>query len=126
GIHRLGGQLGLVGGPLAGFLGELIGWRWTFVILAIPTFLLVAAMLPLKEPRRGATMGQVEQPHESRLTIGESYRRVRAIHSLRRTWVAAFMFGSGTLSFGVFLNQFFSDDYHYSPSARGFVSFLFG
>src|SRR5205807_7438098 len=33
---------GLVAGPLAGGLGEVMGWRATFVVLAIPTFLLVA------------------------------------------------------------------------------------
>src|SRR5580698_4057915 len=49
--------LGLVGSPLAGWLGQVVGWRPTFVLLAIPTFICaVVLMTTLKEPPRRAVI----------------------------------------------------------------------
>lgn len=36
-----------------GFLNELVGWRWTFVIAAVPGILLAIALAFRREPRRG-------------------------------------------------------------------------
>jgi MFS family permease len=45
--------LGLVASPLAGWLGSLVGWRPTFVILAVPTFVCAALVARfLTEPER--------------------------------------------------------------------------
>ncbi|HEX2850475.1 MAG TPA: MFS transporter [Acidimicrobiales bacterium] len=123
-VHRLGAVVGLIGGPIAGLLAEHMGWRPTFVVLAIPTFILVALMLPLKEPRRGATVGIEETPEH--IGFAEGYRRVKAIRSLARTWPAAFLFGAGTLQFATLLNQFLDEVYHMSPFARGSVTLVFG
>jgi MFS family permease len=51
--------LGLIGSPLAGGLGSVVGWRPTFVVLAIPTFVCAASVARLlKEPaRRSALAG---------------------------------------------------------------------
>lgn len=52
-----GSMLGLV---LAGWLGEAIGWRWTFVALGLPGIVFVLLVkLTLHEPVRGANDGLV-------------------------------------------------------------------
>lgn len=116
--------LGLIGGPLAGFIAALLGWRIAFVALAVPTFVFVAWLSRLAEPTRGASMGlSFGEPLRS---VTEGFRRVKAIRSLRRTWMAAFLFGAGTLPLQTVLNNFFHDVYHLGDTARGNVSLLYG
>src|SRR4051794_3020128 len=128
GIHRLGAVLGLIGGPLAGLLVGTLGWSWrgAFIVLAIPTFVLVALVGRMREPRRGASVGAAETGEEETVSIGEAFRRLQAIRSLKRTWAAAFMFGAGSLAFASFLNTFLKDVYGASPNTRGGITLLFG
>ena len=119
------GAVGLVAGPIAGVLGQRVGWRTTFVVLALPTFVLAAVVMRLKEPARGQSLGLV-QPDEERTSMSEAFRRLRAVRSLRRTWLAAAFFGAGTASFSTYLSLFFNDVYHVKPAARGYIAALFG
>lgn len=54
-LHGLGLYVGMILAlSLAGWLGEIIGWRWTFVLLGAPGLLLaVIVKLTLREPIRG-------------------------------------------------------------------------
>ncbi|HUC37337.1 MAG TPA: MFS transporter, partial [Acidimicrobiales bacterium] len=128
GTYRFG-SYGLslaVGAGLAGIVGSAIGWRATYVLLALPTFALVVFVrVLLKEPERGATQG-LAVASESESTIGESFRRVRAIRTLRRTWTSAFLFGAGTLPFATLLSTFFKDVYHQGDAARGVIATVYG
>ena len=58
-IHAAGATLGIVAGlSLGGWLGELIGWRITFVVLAIPGLVMALVVkLTLREPVRGYADG---------------------------------------------------------------------
>jgi MFS family permease len=123
--HRQAATIGLIGGPLAGALGSWIGWRSTFVVLAIPTFILAAMLSKLTEPPRGATVG-VFASDEPAPSMREGFRRIRAIRSLRRTWVSAFLFGSGTLPFATFLNLYLKHVFHLHPTQRGLFTAVFG
>src|SRR5437660_1009164 len=124
-VYRLGPTAAqAVAGVLAGALGAAIGWRPTFVVLAIPTLLLVGGLLKLREPGRGASL-ELAVPEEERASMGEGFRRVRAIRSLKRTWVAAFFFGAGTLPFITYLSLFFKDVYHFSSVARGNITAVY-
>ena len=127
GAYRTGGQtLALLGGPLAGLIAALLGWRASFVILAIPTFgLAFLAVSVLREPARGGSQGLSGQAEEHG-TILEGYRRIRSIPSLRRTWIAAFLFGGGTIPFATLLSTFFKDVYHTGDTARGLLSAVYG
>jgi branched-chain amino acid transport system ATP-binding protein len=127
GGYRAGGQaLALIGGPLAGLIAAIAGWRTAFVVLAMPTFVLAAVVaVALREPDRGAAQG-LALAAEERRSILEGYRRIRAIPSLRRTWVAAFLFGGGTIPFVTLLSNFFKDVYHSGDATRGLLTGLYG
>ncbi|TMC48458.1 MAG: MFS transporter [Chloroflexi bacterium] len=127
GSYRTFGQaLALLGGPLAGLIAAVLGWRAAFVILALPTFVLAAvAFTTLREPQRGASQGGAGASEEHG-SILEGYRRIRAIPSLRRTWFAAFLFGGGTIPFVTLLSNFFKDVYGMGDAARGVLTGLYG
>jgi ABC-type branched-subunit amino acid transport system ATPase component/predicted MFS family arabinose efflux permease len=127
GSYRIFGQaLALLGGPLAGAIAAVFDWRAAFVVLALPTFVLAAvAWRTLHEPERGASQG-VATASDEHGSILEGYRRLRAIASLRRTWVAAFLFGGGTIPFVTLLSNFFKDVYGAGDALRGVLTGLYG
>ncbi|HEY3943457.1 MAG TPA: MFS transporter [Acidimicrobiales bacterium] len=127
GAFRVGGQgLALLGGPLAGLIAAVMGWRAAFVILALPTFVFAGlARLLLHEPSRGVSQG-VSAASARVGSLREGFRRVRAIPTLKRTWLASFLFGGGTIPFLTLLNTFFKDVYHLGDASRGLISALFG
>jgi predicted MFS family arabinose efflux permease len=55
-VHNVGNYAGMmVGLALAGWLGETLGWRWTFLALGLPGIALaVIVRLSLREPARGS------------------------------------------------------------------------
>jgi MFS family permease len=54
-IHTLGLYVGMmVGMVLAGSLVEVVGWRWTFLVIGLPGVVLAAVVrITVREPRRG-------------------------------------------------------------------------
>jgi MFS family permease len=146
--------LGLVGSPLAGWLGQVVGWRPTFVLLAVPTFICAAVlMLTLREPPRRVVIPAVgHTPAEDGIPIGDEvtvvneiptmpgmasgeqfegtirdgFRAVRDIRTLRRIWAAAFLFGAGTIPLATLVSTFFHDVYHVGPTERGWIGALLG
>lgn len=117
--------LGLVGGPLAGWLGDRTGWRPTFVILAIPTFVFVALLHLIKDPRRHAGDGTASSGHGHQ-TVREGFRAVRSVPTLRRIWYFAFVIGGGVVPFTTLVSVFFDDVYHLGASARGAIGVASG
>ncbi len=68
GIHRAAQPMGLLIGPLlaggiAAIAGGASGWRWSFIVLALPAGILAFAAFGLREPVRGG--------HEQRAVLGE-------------------------------------------------------
>jgi MFS family permease len=125
--------LGLVGSPLAGWLGSMVGWRPTFVVLAIPTFICVTLLLTfLREPPRRAVRADGSTPIGMAVgerfegTIRDGFHRVRSIRTLRRVWVSAFLFGGGTIPLATLVSVFFHDVYHLSATNRGAIGALLG
>jgi MFS family permease len=155
--------LGLMGSPLAGAIGSAVGWRPTFVVLAVPTFLFAAlAARYLTDPARHAVLhaggagvgaagggdgvgvvaavvspdeaapvdvpvvpGMGGGPHfEGRIRDG--FRAVGSIRTLRRTWMAAFLFGAGTIPLATLVSNFFHDVYHIGSTERGYLAGFVG
>lgn len=124
-IHRLANPTGsIVAGAAAALVVSVFGnWRPTFVVLALPTIVLVLLATRLREPERGATLEtRIDEPP---IPFGEAFRRLRAVRSLRRTWLAAFLFGCGDISFGSFLSLFYSEIYRVGPAGRGWIQSLY-
>ena len=116
--------IGLLGSPVAGAMAGALGWRPTFVILALPTLVFVALARLLREPERGASQGAA--PAEPLGRVMEGFRRIRAIRTLQRTWTASFLFGAGTIPFATLLSNFYNDVYHVGPFGRGAIGALNG
>jgi branched-chain amino acid transport system ATP-binding protein len=133
GVHRFAVIFGNIAGPIAGIIaavfagGSIANWRPVFVILAAPMFVFVVMSLRMHEPLRGGTIDaeQAARSHE-RFRFGEAYRRLKAIQSLKRTWVAAFFFGAGVIPLASFLSLFFQDVYGMGPLGRGLIVLLRG
>ena len=124
-LYLLGSTgVGLFGGPVAGALSAVAGWRVAFVMLALPTFVCVALMARLREPARGQSVGVIQEA--SAVSMRDGFRQIKAIRSLRRTWWAAAFFGAGTASFITLLSLYFKDVYHMGSTERGAVTLVFG
>jgi predicted MFS family arabinose efflux permease len=78
-VHNAGNYAGMMLGlMLAGWLGEIIGWRWTFLALGLPGIgLAVVVRLTLREPVRGSfddrNRGELLQP-SLRDTLAQLWR----------------------------------------------------
>ncbi|MGH2757964.1 MAG: MFS transporter [Actinomycetota bacterium] len=133
GVHRFANILGNIAGPIAGALaavfaaGAIAEWRPVFLLLTIPTFVLLLFSLRLQEPVRGVTIdAEAAARSTERFRFAEAYRRLKSIQSLKRTWVAAFFFGAGVIPLAAFLSLFFEDIYGMGPVGRGFMVMLRG
>ncbi|HVT78886.1 MAG TPA: MFS transporter [Acidimicrobiales bacterium] len=117
--------IGLVAGPIAGGLAQIVGWRATLVVVAVVSLGAVWLLGRVKDPGRGASLG-VSFEREERSSFSEGFRRVAAVRSLRRTWWAAAFFGGGVVAFTALQNVFFKDVYHFSAFERGATLAVYG
>ncbi|HEY2213405.1 MAG TPA: MFS transporter, partial [Acidimicrobiales bacterium] len=124
--------VGLAATPLAGLLGDAFGWRPTFVLLALPTFVFVVLIKVLHDPTRrpapvadpGGAAVTVEADSEPSLapTVGnmrESFRIIRQARSLRRVWMGAFILGGAAAPLATLVSTFFKDVFHVGATGRG-------
>jgi predicted MFS family arabinose efflux permease len=94
---------GLVGGmmlgmTLAGWLGEAIGWRWTFVVFGLPGLALaVIVRLTLREPSRGS-FDSVEDKVSS-FSFGRAVGVLARCRTYR--WLVFFLVVLGFVSYGL-------------------------
>ncbi len=125
-LYLLGSTgFGLIGSPLSGLIAQWANWRVAFVVLGAPTVIFALMLAKMREPARGEAQHAVAH-EEIRVSIGEGFRRVRAIRSLQRTWSAAFFFGAGVASFTSLVSLYFKDVFHMGPGERGIVTGVSG
>ena len=119
GIYNVGMTVGAALGALAaGALGEAFGWRVPFIVLAIPTFLIIVTALRLKEPIRGAferVESQVTPPFR------ETMRKLWSLRSLRYQWIGATFAIAALLPARQIFPFFLRDNFHVSPGWRGAI-----
>jgi MFS family permease len=129
-LHRLATPLSAGAGLLAGGIAALLGWRWTFVVLSIPTFVLLTLLLRLREPRRGGTINPalLEDDAEQAppVSFGEARRTLFRVRTLRRCWVGGFLLGSALIANAQLLSLFFEQVHGFGPLGRGTVQFANG
>ncbi len=121
-IHRLGNPIAQASGVLAGWIATRWSWKWAFVALALPTFLLLVALSRLRDPGRR----KVSDNTTPKISMPQAFRQLRTIRSMRRLWVAATMLGAA--SFGIFslASLYFEHQFDLDKQGRGFVQFLIG
>jgi MFS family permease len=130
--------IGLVASPLAGLMGDALGWRSTFVLLALPTFFFVLLLRRLHEPARRPSR-QPADPATASLgdadpgpvpppvgTMRESFRIIRASRTIRRVWMGAFILGGASAPLSTLVSTFFKDVYHVGSFGRGAIVSLIG
>jgi branched-chain amino acid transport system ATP-binding protein len=131
-VHRMANPIGLMLVLVAGLLGDTFGWRATFVLLALPTIPAIFLVRRLEEPVRGASLDlglAVEAERQAeRVPFGEAYRRLKAVPTLRRVWVGAFILGAGIVPVATFFSFFYDNVYNLGPGpvGRAGVLALFG
>lgn len=107
-FHNLGLSTGMmVGLVLAGWLGEAVGWRWTFVCLGLPGLVLaVVVHRTIREPIRGTF--DIKMPRDNeRISSAAALRLLRACGTYR--WLLLFAVLQGFALYG--LNQWWPSFY---------------
>lgn len=129
GFIGVAGAIGLIiGGPVAGVLGETFGWRSALIVLAGLASLISLSSFFIKEPPRGymdrRELGaSVEAAAVQQESVGwsETWRTVSSIATVRRLWYATpFMEVAGTTLL-ILLGQYFSGVFGASASTRGLI-----
>ncbi|HYZ92905.1 MAG TPA: MFS transporter [Actinomycetota bacterium] len=123
GAHTAANSFGQFAGPLiGGLLGRAFSWRAPFLILWIPTAVLIGlALWKLRDPIRGAherrAMGASEDAintEEAPPSMGEAWRICYQVRTLRRIWISlpflAIAFVGLVPIFAIFYEEVFSLD----------------
>lgn len=129
-FHQAALNVGQFLSPLiAGLLGYYFTWRVPFWIFAVPTFILVAFALRLREPPRGIQdrlalgVDEVEAAvEESPPSFAEATRLLYNVRSLRRIMVALPFIGASAFGLGSLLALFLADVYGLNSAQRGAVT----
>ncbi|MBW3665073.1 MAG: MFS transporter [Actinobacteria bacterium] len=126
-LHRLANPLSGLAGVVAGVIAASLGWEWAFFLLAIPTFVLIGAVVRLREPARGETIDPAlaeEAAAEGAIAFGEARRQLWGVPTLRRLWTASLLLGLAIISIPPLLALFYEQEYGYASVGRGAVVFL--
>jgi len=129
-VYRFANALGAFVGPLmAGLLAAWIGWRAPFIVLAVPTVILVALGLRLVEPVRGVqereAMGMegeallTEEPPPS---FAESWRMVWKVASLRRVFYSLPFLAASIIGFASLAALLYQHAFGLSTVHRAYIA----
>jgi branched-chain amino acid transport system ATP-binding protein len=129
-FHRLANSFGQIAGPLAaGVLAALLGWRAPFLLLAIPTVLVIVFARRLREPVRGemerlaAGFDSVTAAvAEERASFRESMRTLARVPTLRRIWLAVPFLAVSLFGITNLVNLVYEDVYKVSEVNRGLIA----
>ncbi len=117
GIHSLANPGGAaVGGVLAGYIAEALGWHWAFYILAVPTLLALVLATRLKEPERGRF--EVLETRDAPPFM-ETARKLWAVRSLRYQWIGLAFTSGSVLGIGILVPFFLRHEFGVRPGPRG-------
>ena len=135
---------GILGPPLAGAIAYLAGgeegWRWAFVLFAIPSVLLGLAALRLREPSRGGqerrgvvddgvapqaeastATDEVAEDATPRIPLGTGMRRLLDIQSLRYLFLGIGVLGFGLVAGPALMSLYLEDLWGVGEFGRGVI-----
>jgi ABC-type branched-subunit amino acid transport system ATPase component/sugar phosphate permease len=130
GLHRAATTLGLVLGPacaggIASLAGGDEGWRWSFIVLAIPEMVLGVVVLFVREPKRGrheqmAVLGEeLVEGGEPPISLSAAFARLKKIRSFYYLMAALGAFGMAITTVPIYLNLILEDHLHQDAGQRG-------
>ena len=138
GVHQSANAAAVIFGPLlaggiAAVAGGTAGWRWAFVVLAIPSVIAGLAALRLREPKRGAherrSLGAEEEKQSSdapKIPLGTAVRRLNQIRTLRYLYVGIGMLGFGLIAGPTLLSLYFEEHWGVGELGRGAIFSIMG
>ncbi len=127
-LHTGANSVGVVVAPiLAGGLASLANWRLPFIVMAVPTAVLVAVGLAkLREPVRGAherreAGGSLEAiaVEEDAPSFGEAWRGLHQVQTLRRVLFSLPFLSAAFSGFVILLSQFYEQEFDLDPFEIG-------
>ncbi|MGH2759885.1 MAG: MFS transporter, partial [Actinomycetota bacterium] len=133
GVHQSANAAAVIFGPLlAGGIafaaGGDAGWRWAFVILAIPSVIAGLFALRLREPARGAherrSLGAADSERETqalKIPLGTAVRRLNQIRTLRYLYVGIGMLGFGLIAAPALLSLYLEEQWAVGELGRGAI-----
>ena len=128
-VHRFANPASSASAVVIGALALVIPWQAVFVLIAVPTAMLILSLLRLREPHRGESIdAELAAAEADAAPIGfaEARRQLFAIKSLKRLYWGSLFLGFGLIPLGGFISFFFERVYGFSTFERGFTSFVFG
>jgi ABC-type branched-subunit amino acid transport system ATPase component/predicted MFS family arabinose efflux permease len=137
-IMNIGQQiLGNLGPALVGIIAVAVGgtegWRWAFIILAIPGLLVAFAAFFMREPPRGQfekddVLGEViEDEHPAQPSMEAAFGRLKKIATIRTSIAAFAALGFGIFALGSLQVLYLNDTLHVTNIAhRGIVLSIAG
>ncbi|MGH9005649.1 MAG: MFS transporter, partial [Acidimicrobiia bacterium] len=129
-LHRSASQIGQFIGPLAaGLIAFWMGWRWAFILLALPTYVFVLFALRLREPVRGAQerrlMGadrETVMTEEAPASLAEAWRIVWQVRTIRRVCVAIPFITIPAVALAPLLQLFYQEELGLNSAERGLLA----
>jgi ABC-type branched-subunit amino acid transport system ATPase component/predicted MFS family arabinose efflux permease len=116
----------LVGG-IAALVGGSAGWRWAFIILAIPAAAASFVAFRLPEPTRGQyekkdVLGEViDDADPAPISMEAAFARLMQINTIRTTIIAFAAIGFGLFTVPVLANFYLQDHFGLGSLGRGVV-----
>lgn len=116
--HRAANTVGAFFGPvIAGGIAELVGWRTPFIVLAVPTFILIIfAATRMHEPPR---TGHITSEGDVRLR--QAFRMLWSVRTLRRIWFAFPFISFVVIGMGQIMSLYYKDVFDVGVGARGLI-----
>ena len=129
-LYRVANALGAFVGPLmAGLLAAWIGWRAPFIVLAVPTVILVVLGLRLTEPVRGVQEreamgmeGEALRTEEPPPSFAESWRMVWKVASLRRVFYSLPFLAASIIGFASLAALLYQHAFGLSTVHRAYIA----
>jgi ABC-type branched-subunit amino acid transport system ATPase component/predicted MFS family arabinose efflux permease len=122
----------LLVGVIAALAGGSAGWRWAFVVLAVPSAVAAFFAFRIPEPPRGQfekkdVIGEViEDERPAPISMEAAFSRLMQINTIRVTVLAFAAMGFGLFTVPVLANLFLEQEYGLGSFGRGVVATISG
>ena len=128
--HRQANSVGQIAGPLfAGVIAYFLGWRWPFLLFALPTVVFVLLALRLREPVRGVHERRAAGADEAVAAVPDQYERAWAtmkvlgrVRTIRRIWMAVPFLGIALFGIPNLLSLVYEDVFGVNAAGRGLIA----